>query len=316
MATIVGNIFRGVAKPFKKFGNWLGQVANKASGEHLTGAEQEANAFSAQQAQLARDYETQMSNTSYQRGVADMQAAGVNPALMYGQGAAGASTPSSPSPSSVSPEPSDPFGMLGMIMQLRTMKADIEAKNLDNDIRREEIKNKHADTAIKEHTLPKLDAETNKVVQETENLRESLRGIKADNELKETAVKWADREHEAALAFQNMSTEEKAQSIRESNARIDNLDKQNKKLLAEVSKTYEEINLIKTQEKLNEKDLERLDSLIKNLDASTENLKKTGQLTQKDIDYYQWNHGKMTTFGGLSVHGSEYITPKEKHKDK
>jgi len=48
--------------------------------------------FNAKQAQLQRDYETQMSSTAYQRGVRDMKAAGINPILAAGGG--GASTPS------------------------------------------------------------------------------------------------------------------------------------------------------------------------------------------------------------------------------
>ena len=51
-----------------------------------------ANAFSALEAEKQRDYETLMSNTAYQRAMADAKAAGINPALIYGQG--GASTPS------------------------------------------------------------------------------------------------------------------------------------------------------------------------------------------------------------------------------
>lgn len=44
-------------------------------------------------AERQRQYETAMSNTSYQRAVTDMQAAGLNPALMYQSGGSGASTP-------------------------------------------------------------------------------------------------------------------------------------------------------------------------------------------------------------------------------
>ncbi|AXH73968.1 MAG: DNA pilot protein [Microviridae sp.] len=62
----------------------------------------ENNAFSAQQAAMNRDfqermvgqqeqYQTNMSNTAWQRGVADMRAAGINPMLAFSQG--GASSP-------------------------------------------------------------------------------------------------------------------------------------------------------------------------------------------------------------------------------
>ena len=58
-------------------------------------------AFSAQQVAEAREYNSYMSNSAWQRGVADMRAAGLNPVLGVSQG--GASTPFSPVGTPVSP---------------------------------------------------------------------------------------------------------------------------------------------------------------------------------------------------------------------
>lgn len=58
---------------------------------------QKQNQFNAEQAQLNRDFQERMSGTQYQRAVADMRAAGLNPGLAYQQGGAGTPTGSTAS---------------------------------------------------------------------------------------------------------------------------------------------------------------------------------------------------------------------------
>ncbi|WNK13015.1 MAG: DNA pilot protein [Microvirus sp.] len=84
----IGSILGGLADVFLG-GSGLGSaIGGVFDSDQATSS---ANQFNVQQAQANRDFQERMSSTSFQRGVKDMQAAGLNPMLAYSQG--GASTP-------------------------------------------------------------------------------------------------------------------------------------------------------------------------------------------------------------------------------
>lgn len=129
---IAGDLINPTAESknaFNMFSNIAQSLTAKYAGNELTGAQREQNAFNAAEAQKQRDWETQMANSQYQRGVADMQAAGVNPALMYGGGASPAPTPSGAAASGSAPAAgnlSDLFQLMMLPSQIENLRANTE----------------------------------------------------------------------------------------------------------------------------------------------------------------------------------------------
>lgn len=87
--------------------NWQAGQAQEARDWNATQAGIERT-FNATEAERNRAYQTEMSNTQYQRAMQDMQKAGLNPMLAYSQGGAGNVSGSSASTSA--PQTSAPSG--------------------------------------------------------------------------------------------------------------------------------------------------------------------------------------------------------------
>lgn len=78
-------------------------------------AQKEANKQNLQESQANRDFQERMSSTAYQRAMADMKTAGLNPTLAYMQGGA-----SSPSGSTASVQPASKTGLADFALKATT----------------------------------------------------------------------------------------------------------------------------------------------------------------------------------------------------
>lgn len=112
-------------------------IVDRLTQAHQTGAEKEAQAFSAEEAQKSRDFTEYMSRNKYQMETQSMEQSGINPAMVYGGGnlvptaANGAQgTPSAPGSSAL-----NPFDiMMTMARMSRELSLlDSQKANIDSD---------------------------------------------------------------------------------------------------------------------------------------------------------------------------------------
>lgn len=198
---------------------------------------------------------------NYQRQVTGMQKAGLNPAMMYSGG-------SSSAPSASSASTGADFASL---VNLALLPAQIE--------------NMKANTAkTREETATNVTLR-DKTVQETENLKQQLKNLVADEKLSvarrneiQKALEWADRLNTAAL------------QLEESQARLS--DSQRKEI----------DTLLDGQKILQAKSIEDFEHRWSEIEAKIKQMAAVTQLTYEDIANYALNHMQTGFMGtGLSL---------------
>ena len=149
-------------------------LATTGAGIYYNNKQQDKqNNFNAEQAQINRDYQTEMANTAHQREMADLLATGLNP-VNTATGGGGANTPAGSAATGVNPAYMDHSSMANTALSLaETMKVLNENKYISPE-KKAQIANTIADTTNKSANTEMTHANTNLI-------KEQAKQIKIDN---------------------------------------------------------------------------------------------------------------------------------------
>lgn len=177
-------------------------VATSAISNYYNNKQQKAaNKFNAEQAELNRQWQTQMANTAHQRELTDLLAAGLNP-TMTGTGGGGAATTGGGQGSATTPPYMNGTDISNTALTLaEAMKTINENKYISKE-KKAQIANTVADTANKEAGTANTNADTKKIEAETQRVQKEydLLTIEEQKQLADMIGVWDRAKSEAEKA--------------------------------------------------------------------------------------------------------------------
>lgn len=290
MANVVYDYSQSFQQGIKSIWNkWTGKgltEAQMAENEFNAVEAEKARVFNANEAQKARDFEEQMSNTAYQRQVADLQAAGLNPALGYS--ANGATTPSGEAATGpAATAGSNNNGLsLGELLQSLQLPLAIAQQVADIDLTK-------AQTDKTGREAEKTSAETTQIGVNIEKLGAEVKNIDVDTRTKEKMYGYIDRMQEAIISVQESTAEEKYAAVRQIDKHIEKMDYEELGIMYDILTAQEQINLLIKQQS-------RTDAEIRQIGANIRKINKEAKLIGLNIDNFDY----ITVIGSESESGS------------
>lgn len=156
--------------------NWGNLVAPIATGALNYFGQKQTNAANAQMAQKQMDFQEQQTSTSYQRGMADMKSAGLNPILAYSQGGAGSGGGASAQMgNSIGAGANSALDALMTMQQLQAIQADIDNKDASTELLGQQGKQVKAQTVTELARPGLVSAQTTDTKQSAEQREADIR---------------------------------------------------------------------------------------------------------------------------------------------